>query len=243
MSEQPTDDTKRPTFELLENGEIRHNKKGNSTLLAKYDDKTGILTFETFAIDQKFRTQIQEAVNANPFTGELKGNVIRAYAIAGRPYDKVRPGEPPPPPRSKVLGRKTDAFVKWMFKWRPQMAFAEYKVFLDSTGEPIRAHCHRTEQGLLIPDTSGKPLQIKDDGKSALATTYIEDENAMLAGCATCMTFLRSEVVGASGDEDNNDDDEMPVNAGVLGGEPEDAEVSKGKPGRKPKVAVTEEAD
>lgn len=206
-------DDKKPQFELRDNGEIHYNKKGKSQLLAKYDDETGILTFETFAIDQKFRTQICRAVMEDWVTGELTGNAIRAYAIHGRPIDKIRPGEPPPPKKNKMLGDKTPEFVKWMFKWRPQAAYARYGVFLDSNQEPMTAHCHRLEQGLLKPE-GAKPLEIGDRAQEALGRTYIEKEDGILATRATCMTFLKAEIVGAE-DGDNDDDDQDEPAPGV----------------------------
>ncbi len=205
MSEITTE-TKRPLYELRDNGEVHFNKKGKSQLLAKYSDN-GILTFESFAIDQKHRVGISEAVIADPLTGELKGNAIKAYAIAGRPFDKKKPGEPLPPKRDKTLGDKTPEYVKWLFKWRPQAAYARYGVFLDSNGEPEIAHCSRLEQGLLKSNESGKPTKIMGDGKDALTENYLENENGILAMRQTCMTFLRKEVVGAVGDEEANDDD------------------------------------
>lgn len=203
------EENKKPQFELRDDGEIHYNRKGKSQLLAKYDEDTGILTFESFAIDQKYRTQICRAVMEDWVTGELSGNAIKAYAIVGRPVDKIRAGEPLPPKKNKMLGDKTPEFVKWLFKWRPQAAYARYGVFLDSNGEPLTAHCIRIEQGLLKPEGS-RPLEIGDRALEALGRTTVENENGMLATRASCMTFLKKEVFGYEEGQDEDDDEPVP---------------------------------
>lgn len=203
-------ENKKPQFELRDNGEIHFNKKGKSQLLAKYDDETGVLTFESFAVDQKYRTQICRAVMEDWVTGELTGNAVKAYAIHGRPVDKVRAGEPLPPKKDKMLGDKTPEFVKWLYRWRPQAFYARYGVFLDSNQEPMTAHCHRLEQGLLKPNT-GKALEIGDRASEALGRTYIEKEDGILALRQTCLTFTKKEIVGAEDDENGDDDQDEPI--------------------------------
>lgn len=237
MSEVQTDptDIKRPQYELMENGEIRYNRKGKSTLLAKYDDETGVLTFESFEIDRKYRVQICRAITEDT-AGELTGNAIRAYHINGRPFDKKRPGEPLPPKKNKMLGDKTPEFVRWMFKWRPQAAYAQYGVFLDSNGEPVTAPCFRSEQGLLQPDKTGKALKVFGDGKDALSQTVTESEEGILALRSTCMTFTRNERVDAIAGEEEEDDDTVPLAGGDAGaeaegdGEPAAPRARRGRP-------------
>lgn len=217
----PTD-VKRPQFELREDGEIHFNKKGRSTLLAKFDAETGILVFESFDADHKYREQICRAIREN-IEGELTGNAIKAFRIAGRPVDKRRAGEPPPPKKDKMLGDKTPAYVRWLFKWRPQAAYARYGVLLDSNGDPITAHCIRTEQGLIQADTTGKALKVFGDGKDALSQTTIEQEDGILALRQTCMTFLKKEQVSAIAGEEDQDDDE-PLDEEGSDAQPEQAE-------------------
>lgn len=237
------DTQKRPQFELREDGEIHLNRKGQSQLLAKYDEERGIVTFESFGIDQKYRTQICRAIMENWESGELTGNAIKAYAIAGRPVDNVRPGEPLPPKKDKMMGDKTDAYVKWLFKWRPQAAYARYGVFLDSNGEPITAPCVRTEQGLLAAPMGTQPTVVMGTGSEVLARKTIEVEDGIIAMRGTCMTFTKQEMAGGAGDEDE-DQEEPTLGARQTEEEPipddpgESAEPAKvrGKPGPKPKA-------
>jgi hypothetical protein len=208
------DDTKRPQFELREGGEIHFNKKGKSTLLAKFDEERGRLTFESFSIDQQYRSQILRAVTEDWLTGEQTGRVVKGYAIAGRPRDVIKKNEPPQPRKNAMLGDKTPEFVKWLFKWRPQAAYARYGVLLDSNDEPKTAHCFRMERGLLIPNESGKALEIGKEGYEVLGITTIDKEDGILATRATCMTFLVNEIVKGEGDEAEKfapDDDMEPV--------------------------------
>lgn len=212
MSQSDPADVKRPQFELREDGEIHYNKKGRSTLLAKFDAETGILTFESFEVDYKYREQICRAIREN-IEGELTGHAIKAFRIVGRPVDKRRAGEPPAPKKDKMLGDKTPAYVRWLFKWRPQAAYARYGVFLDSNGDPVTAHCIRTEQGLIQADT-GKALKVFGDGKDALSTSTLEMEDGILALRQTCMTFLKKEQVSAIAGEEDDDGDE-PLDEGA----------------------------
>lgn len=235
MSENTED--KKPQFELRENGEVHYNKKGRSQLLAKYDEDTGILTIESFAVDQKYRTQICRAVMEDWVTGELTGHAVKAYAIAGRPSDTLKKGEPLPPKKNKMFGDKTPEFVKWIFRWRPQAAYARYGVFLDSNGEPQTAHCIRVEQGMLKPDT-GKALEIGDRANEALGRTVIEKEDGILATRATVMTFTKKEVVGYEDNESEDDESEEPIPAGAKmdegeeGSEPTPAPARRGRRGK-----------
>lgn len=219
------EENKVPQFQLTDEGEVRYNRKGKSQLLAKYDEDTGILTFESFAIDQKYRTQICRAVMEDWVTGELSGFAVKAYAIAGRPIDKVRAGEPLPPKKNKMLGDKTPEFVKWIFKWRPQAAYARYGVFLDSNGEPQTAECVRVEQGLLKEPNGSKPTEIGERAMEALGRTVVEKDDGILALRATCMTFLKKEVLGFEESNESEDDDE-PV-PGVGRSNKADAEDEK----------------
>lgn len=244
MSDQNNDD-KRPQFELREDGEVHFNKKGKSQLLAKYDEESGILTFETFAIDQKYRTQICRAVMEDAMTGELKGHAIKAYAIHGRPVDKQKNGEPPPPKKDKMLGDKTPEYVRWLYRWRPNAFYARYGVFLDSNGEPMIAHCFREEQGLLKA-SNGKALEIGDRALEALGRTHIEKEDGILAMRATCLTFTKNEVVGFEDNGEDDDDEPLPGGGGSRkSDEPEEPEpipqATKSKPAAKSRAraAVT----
>ena len=202
------EEDKKPQFELREDGEIHLNKKGKSTLLAKYDEDTGILTFETFAIDQKYRTQICRAVMEDWETGELKGNAIKAYAIHGRPVDQRQKGEPLPPKKDKMLGDKTPEFVKWLYRWRRQAFYARYGVHLDSNGEPQTASYIRIEQGLLKPQ-GAKPLEIGDRAVEALGQTVIEKDDWIIAERATCLTVTRKELAGSEHGDDQDDEEPM----------------------------------
>lgn len=208
-----SDEQKKPKFELRDDGEVHLNSKGNSQLLAKYDPQTGILVFESFEIDQKYRTEITGAIIENPHTGELSGNRIRAYAIYGRPVDRARAGEPPPPKRDKMLGDKTPAYVRWLYKWRPQRFYARYGVFLDSNGEPTRAPCIRIEQGFLIA-AGAKPTEIGDRAMGAMGHQITETEDGMLAVRATVLTFTKGEVITedgtAAGDDEQDDGEPLP---------------------------------
>jgi len=239
MSDESTLETKKAQFELRDNGEVHHNKKGKSAVLAKYDDDTGVLTMEGFAIDQKYRTQIVRAVMEDAMTGELTGHAVKGYAIAGRPFDKIRKGEPLPPKKDKMLGDKTPAFVRWMFKWRPQAAYARYGVLLDSNGEPRTANCARLEQGLLLPDT-GKALKLFGDGKDALGSTYLEVEDGILATRQSCMTFTTKEVLGSDGDEETEDEEPIPAGAGEAD-EADEADDEKPAGRRKNAKSVKDE--
>lgn len=221
------EEVKKPQFELRDDGEVHFNKKGQSTLLAKYDHERGRLTFESFAIDQKYRSQIIRAVTEDAMTGEQTGRRIKGYAIVGRPKDVLKRNEPPQPRKSPVLGDKTPEFVRWMFKWRPQAAYARFGVLLDSNAEPKTAHCRRIERGLILPDT-GKNLEM-GDGKDVLGVTEIDKEEGILALRATCMTFLTTEIVKGEGQEEHFEDDED------LEASPDDAEAEDGAPAAKPK--------
>lgn len=230
-------ENKKPQFELRDDGEIHYNRKGKSQLLAKYDEDSGILTFETFAISEKYRTQICRSVMEDWITGELTGNAVKAYAIAGRPVDKIKANEPLPPKKNKMLGDKTPEFVKWLFKWRPQAAYARYGVFLDSNGEPVTAHCFRSEQGLLKPEGS-KPLQIGDRAQEALGRVDTEKEEGILASRATCLTFLKKEVIGYEEDDESENDDEPVAGAKHATSTDEEAppnpEAEEETPAKKP---------
>lgn len=241
MAEQ-IDETKVPQFQLRDNGEIHFNKKGQSTLLAKFNAETGLLTFESFAIDQTYRTQVLRAITEDWVTGEQTGNVVKGYAIAGRPRDRLMKGEPPQPRKDPAYGDKTPAFVRWLFRWRPQAAYARFGVLLDSNGEPRTAHCRRIERGLLTAPT-GKPVEIGADGKDALAVNVIEEENAILAMRATCMTFTTKEVVGPDGQAgtDLPDDDMEPMPEGAD--EPDAAAANKPAKPKRGKTAAEDEDD
>lgn len=249
------EDDKKPQFELREDGEIHLNKKGKSTLLAKYDEDTGILTFETFAIDQKYRTQICRAVMEDWETGELKGNAIKAYAIHGRPVDQRQKGEPLPPKKDKMLGDKTPEFVKWLYRWRRQAFYARYGVHLDSNGEPQTASYIRIEQGLLKPQ-GAKPLEIGDRAVEALGQTVVEKDDWIIAERATCLTVTRKELAGSEHGEEDEDNDEPTAGVGrARPAQDEDdpeptPEVPAAKPKakaaakpRKPKPAANTESD
>jgi hypothetical protein len=238
-----SDDTenKVPQYELREDGEIHFNKKGKSTLLAKYDEDTGILTFESFQIDQKHRSQICRAITEDVMTGEQTGRRIATFRIVGRPKDTIKPNEPPQPKKDPSFGDKTPAFVKWLFKWRPQAAYVRYGVILDSNGDPQTAHCYRIEQGLLQAQKGTKATVITGDGKDALAVQVLEDENGILAMRSTCMTFTKKEVVGYSGGDDDSEDepepadDSEPSDDSTDAGEDDNDKPKRGRPGRKPK--------
>lgn len=232
-----SDEDKKPQFELREDGEIHLNKKGKSTLLAKYDEDTGILTFETFAIDQKYRTQICRAVMEDWETGELKGNAIKAYAIHGRPVDQRQKGEPLPPKKDKMLGDKTPEFVKWLYRWRRQAFYARYGVHLDSNGEPQTAHFVRIEQGLLKPQ-GAKPLEIGDRAVEALGQTVTEKDDWIIAERATCLTVTRKELAGSE-HSDEEDDAEPTAGGGRArtAQEDDDVEPTPEAPEEKPRKA------
>lgn len=238
------DNEKIPEYQLRDNGEVHRNKKGKSQLLAKYDEETGILTFESFSIDQKYRMQICRAVMENWESGELTGNPIKAYAIAGRPVDTIKPGEPPPPKKNKMLGDKTPEYVKWLKRWRPQAFYARYGVLLDSNGEPQIAECFRMEQGLLKP-AGAKPLEIGDRAQDALGQTITEKEDGILAMRATCLTFTKKEVVGYEDDEEQDEDEPIAGQAPTPKKADEDEEpepVPGGRKGRKGKANEDDEA-
>ena len=205
-----SEENKKPTYELRENGEIHFNKDGHSTLLAKYDHERGRLTFENFNYDQKYRFEVVAAVSQDPFTGRLTGRTVRSYAIAGRPLDKRQANEPPQPMKDTRFGDKTEAFVRWLARWRPQAFYARYGVFLDSNGDPTKAHCIRVEQGLLKPP-GNKPLEIGDRAQEALGQTVIEKEDGILAMRATCLTFLKEEQVGYTQSTDAGEEDMEPM--------------------------------
>lgn len=243
MSE--SNEEKIPQFQLKEDGDVVFNKKGQSTLLAKYDEERGLLIFESFEIDQKYRAQIIRAITEDAMTGEQTGKTVKGYRIAGRPKDIVKKNEPPQPRKSPVLGDKTPEFVKWLFKWRPQAAYARYGVLLDSNDEPRTAHCRRVERGLLLPDT-GKAMEIGAEGKDVLGLTEIDREDGILALRATCMTFTTKEIVRGEGDEESpfdTEEDQEP--ADEDGGEAADdgeKKAAKGKRGAKT-AAEQEDAD
>lgn len=191
----PAPTGERPLFELLENGDIvKNNRKGKPALLAKYDEETKTLTFESDQMDFKYRSPILRAVAETP-DGEATGYAVARFAIKGREVDKLKPNEPPAPKINKMLGDKTPAFVKWLFKWRPQSAYARYGVLLDSNGEPRTANCYRAEQGLLEENETDRPTVIVGDGKDALSITITKSENGILARQRTCMTFTIDEIV------------------------------------------------
>jgi hypothetical protein len=233
-----SDPTQKPEFELVPvpdgPGEVRHNKKGNSVLLAKYDYDSGLLTIESFETDKKFRTQICRAIMEDPMTGELTGRAVKGYAIAGRPIDRIKPGEPLPPKKSKQYGDKTPEFVRWLKRWRPQAFYARYGVLLDSNGEPRTAHCIRREQGLLEAQVGTEATVIMGDGKDALSRTVIEREDGILALRGTCETFTVQEQVGYAEDEGSEDDSEPTPSAAAEEPELATAEAAPAKrgPGR-----------
>lgn len=199
----PAPTGERPLYELLDNGDIvKNGRKGKPALLAKYDEETKTLTFESESMDAKYRSPILRAVAETP-DGEPTGYAVGVFAVKGREADEHRKGEPPHPKINKQLGDKTPEFVKWLFKWRPQSFYARYGVLLDANGEPKTAHCLRVEQGLLEEDT-GKALVIRGDGKDALAISVLEREDGMLARQKTCLTFTVDEIVNK--DDPNADE-------------------------------------
>ncbi len=245
MSED-TKENKRPQFELRENGEIHYNNRGRSQLLAKYDDETGILTFESFDIDRKYRTQIQRAVMEDWVTGELKGNAIKGYAIAGRAVDKVQKGEPLPPKKDKMLGDKTPDFVKWLRRWRPQSFYARYGVHLDSNGEPQTASFVRIEQGLLKPQVGTKALEIGDRAGEALGQTVTDRDDWIIAERATCLTVTRKELAGGEDTEDQESDYEPVAGGGkpaVVEDEPESEPVPRAPKARNSRAPKPKDAE
>lgn len=194
------DDVKKPQFELTDEGNVVRNHKGKAILLATFMDESGdeegvdeynVITFESDAIDAKYRAQIIRCI-VETTEGELTGNVIHSYRIKGRPVDERKKNEPPMPKFNKMLGDKDPARVKWYFKWRPQEAYVRYGVLLDKSEEPQTHLCARAEQGLVQPD-NGKPLKVFGNGQDALSTVVIVAEEGILARRATCMTFLLSE--------------------------------------------------
>lgn len=234
--------TKKPEFEYIEDAEteicqIVRNRKGNRLLLAKYNAESGLLTFESFEIDRKYRSQICRAVMEDPMSGELTGRAVKGYAIAGRPRDRRDPKEPLPPKKNKMLGDKTPEFVRWLYRWRRQAFYARYGVFLDSNGDPVTAPCFRIEQGLLREHDGVKPMEIKGDGKDALDRTLTESEDGILAMRATCLTFTRDEQVDKPDDGSDLDDDDgvEPLPEGEDAPEPAETEAADSDDDEKPK--------
>lgn len=193
--------TPRPEFELLEDGRIVHNKRGQQTNLAKFDFDDGHLEFGSPIIQDKFSVQITRAITEDT-EGMLTNNKIVSLGIAGRPRDEVKDNEPPRPKMKRTLGDKTPEVVNWYFKHRRQEFYARYGVYLDKRGEPLRAHCLRIDKTLGEVDPKGNIGQIEE---------VVEDENGMLALRATHRTFTRKEIKG--GDPEEADDAEANNNS------------------------------
>ncbi len=191
-----TESTQKPQFELLENGNVVQNRKGKPMLLAIYTPEDGHLQFESPAIDEKFRTQVQRAVLENT-EGELTGNKITSYGMKGRPRDKANPNEPPKPKQDKNLGDKTQKVVDWYWKYRRQEFYVRYGVLLDGRGEPVTANCRRVEKRIETDPNSGLVGQKE---------YVIEKEDGIIATRATHLTFTRAEVVG--GDQEGEGETE-----------------------------------
>lgn len=187
MSNNPQE-LQKPSFELLDDGNVIQNHKGRQVVLANFDVNDGFCEFENIMFDKKFREQVTRAITEN-VSGEKTNNVITGYGIKGRPRDKVKENEPPMPKPTRLLGDKTPEIVDWRFKWRPQEAYVRYGVELDKDGNPIVVHGRRDE------------LRYEEDPKTGgvkeiLVTT--EKTDGYLARRATHRTFTAqpNEIVG-----------------------------------------------
>ena len=190
------DTVKKAEFELLDDGRVVQNVKGREVLLAMYEKETGTLTFESVAIDRKYRVAIQRAVTEDT-EGILSGNEIVCYAIKGRPEEKISQDEPLKPKADKMLGDKTPKVVEWFFKWRPQEAYARYGVQLDASGKPRKEHCRRVE------------INLRENTNSSLVEQYekvVEREEGIIAARQTHMTFTVDEIVGAEKETTESDE-------------------------------------
>ena len=179
-------------YEMKDDGTVVHNVKGKAIKLAEYDHDTGHLEFESRAIDEKYRVQIQRAVTED-VEGIESGHKIESYSIKGFGRDDIKPNEPAKPKATKLLGDKTPAVVDWYFRWRPLEAYVRYGVRLDKDKNPVTAHCRRAETRIEVKEATGQVGQYE---------VVTEAKEGMIATRGTHRTFLKNEVVGSEQDDE-----------------------------------------
>ena len=183
-----SEDTKKPTYELLEDGKVMLNhKNGKATHIASYNPETAELEFETDMYEKLHRTKVVSAIGEDPETHLQNANKVKHFTIKGRPKDVIKPNEPKKPLGTKAMGDKTPAVVDWFFKWRPQAAYVRYGVSLDRSGNPIIVHGYREDQGFVTDPRTGL---------ISLEKIVTEKVDGFLATRGTHLTFTKAEVVG-----------------------------------------------
>ena len=201
-----------------ENGKVLRNIGGVDQVCAVFNEKTGRLEFQDEDAAYKLREGIFSAIGTTGDKSHPKdsGRVIKSIALKGVAEDLPTPGEPKRPSPGNFLGDCRPSLVRWMFEYRPHEAYIVYRVRMDKSGKPVRADVRRKRY---LHGDAGSPAEVGEGYKrgssgSWLTTSaqggaevdadgnrlfvYESYKNQIIAGRATCMTFLPNEVIGGA---------------------------------------------
>lgn len=201
-------------YVLEDNGDVILNQKnGKRVVLANFNEDTSHLVFENKEASIKFRAQILQVIGTTGDGTVTSGRIVKSMGIKGESLDDTQ-NIPPRPRMNKNLGDSTPEVVEWYFKYKPKEAYVRYGVRLDAKGNPVRGNVQRKSiETIDQRDLDDSQIEAQRDGTHSESKgcvvrsgTIERRDNQIIASRATHMTFLKEEVIGYDGGEDDEFD-------------------------------------